>query len=78
MVEHVLSNVEFRRANNAELLAFSVGGSRGGSDTGGIRGGNGGGDISSLGGRIGAFGACLAYICSKVNFLNFLYHMYIQ
>lgn len=70
--------MEFWRANKAELLAFSVGGSRGGSVTGNIRGGNGGGDISFLGGRIGAFGACLAYICSKVNFLNFFYRMYIQ
>lgn len=74
----MLSNVEFRRANNAELLEFSVDGSRGGSVTGGmsLRGGNGGGDISSLGGRIGAFGACLAYICLKVT--NFLYCMYVQ
>lgn len=56
MLEHVLSNVEFRRSNNAELLEFSVGGSRGGMS---FRGGNGGGAMSSLGGRIGAFGACL-------------------
>jgi len=48
--------VEFRRVSNAELLGFNVAGSRGG---------NGGGEISSRGGRIGAFGACFAYICSK-------------
>jgi hypothetical protein len=57
----VFSNVEFRRANNAEVLAFKVGGNRGAS----LRGGNGGGEISSLGGRIGAFGACLIYIYLK-------------
>lgn len=68
----MLSNVEFRRANNAELLEFSVGGSRGGSVTGGtsLRGGNGGGDISSLGGRIGAFGACLACCDDSLNELS--------
>jgi len=61
--------VEFRRANNVELLEFSIGGSRGMS----LRGGNGGGDISSLGGRTGAFGACLTYVCLKLNFLDFLH-----
>lgn len=55
----VFSNVEFRRVSDAELLEFSVVvESRGGN--GSFRGGNGGGGISSLGGRIGAFGACLA------------------
>lgn len=59
--------MEFRRVNNAELLGFNVVGSRGGNVTGcpSLRGGNGGGEISSLGGRIGAFGACFAYVCSK-------------
>jgi len=54
--------VEFRRASNAELLGFSVTGSRGGNVTvcPSLRGGSGGGEISSLGGRIGAFGACFA------------------
>lgn len=58
--------MEFRRANNAELLGLSVGGSRSGIS---LRGGNGGGDLSSLGGRIGAFGACFVYIFSKLYFL---------
>lgn len=62
MLEHVLSNAEFRLASSDELLGFNVG-SRGGNVTGGksLRGGNGGGDVPSLGGSIGAFGACLAY-----------------
>ena len=60
-VQPVFSNVEFRRVSIAELLGFSVAGSRDGTG----RGGNGGGEISSLGGRIGVFGACFAYICSK-------------
>ena len=60
-VQPVFSNVEFRRVSNAELLGFRVAGSRGG---------NGGGEISSLGGRIGLFGTCFTYIWSK--FFTFL------
>lgn len=60
-MQHAFSNVELRRASNAEVLELSVDGIRG-NVTGGmsLRGGNGGGEMSSLGGRIGAFGACLA------------------
>lgn len=63
----MLSNVEFRRANNVELLEFSIDGSRGGTS---LRGGNGGGDISSLGGRTGAFGACLICCEDSLNELS--------
>lgn len=65
--------MEFRRDSNAELFGFSVAGSRGGNVTScpSLRGGNGGGEISSLGGRIGAFGACFAYIFFEANFLLF-------
>lgn len=68
VVEHVFSSVEFRLASSAELLGFSVR-SRGGKITGGrsLRGGNGGGDVPSLGGSIGAFGACLACASSYRN-----------
>ena len=61
------SRVELRRANKAELLGFSVAGSRGGRVAGrSLRGGNGGGDVPSRGGRIGAFGACRAYETNKI------------
>lgn len=65
--------MEFRRVSNAELLGFSVVESRGGNVAScpSLRGGNGGGEISSLGGRIGAFGACFAYIFSKQIFYFF-------
>lgn len=60
--EHVFSNVEFRLVNNAEVLGFNVLGSLGGNVVKGksLLGGNGGGEVPSLGGSIGAFGACRA------------------
>lgn len=67
---HGLSNVEFRRNSSAEVLGFSVGSTRGGNVADGGRGGKGGGDKSSLGGRIGAFGACLACIQPQSEFFN--------
>lgn len=69
-----LSKFEFRLINKAELLGFSVAGSRGGRVAGGksLRGGNGGGDVPSRGGNNGAFGACLA--CKTLSSFNFQFN----
>lgn len=57
VLEDIFSKVELRLANSAELLGLKFTGIRGGKSR---LGGNGGGDVPSRGGRIGAFGACLA------------------
>lgn len=57
----VPSSVELRRASSAEATLGA--GMRGGNVITGGRsrlGGNGGGEVPSLGGNIGALGACLA------------------
>lgn len=57
------SRFEFLLASKAEVLGFNVAGSRGGNIIGGksfLGGNGGGGEVPSLGGNKGAFGACRA------------------